>query len=40
MKNILLAQAQEIQRQIAALRRHYAEARSARAAAGFAWCAA
>ncbi|WP_267898701.1 hypothetical protein [Variovorax sp. PMC12] len=40
MKNLVLAQGLEIQRQIAALRHRYAEARAARAASTFAWCAA
>lgn len=40
MKAALLAQGLEIQRQIAALRRRYAEARRVRAAANFGWCAA
>jgi len=40
MKVILLAQALEIQRQIAELRRHYAEKRRARCAAILTWSTA
>jgi hypothetical protein len=40
MKAVLQAQLLEIRRQIATMRRHYAEARRERAMAPFAWCAA
>ncbi|WP_431106673.1 hypothetical protein [Variovorax paradoxus] len=40
MKAILQAQLMEIQRQIAAMRRHYAEVRRKRAVAPLTWCAA
>ena len=40
MKAKLQAQLLDIQRQIAALRSKYAEARAARAMASFGWCAA
>ena len=40
MRAVLQAQLLEIQRQIAAMRRHYAEVRRERAMAAFAWCAA
>ena len=40
MKAVLQARLLEIQSQIAAMRRHYAEVRRERAMAPFAWCAA
>lgn len=40
MKAVLQTQLLEIQRQIATMRRHYAEVRRERAMAPFAWCAA
>lgn len=40
MKAVLQAQLLEIQRQIAAMRRHYAEVRRERTMTPFAWCAA
>jgi len=39
MKTVLHAQLQEIQRQIAAMRRRYAEVRRERAMAPLEWCA-